>query len=286
MSTKYRMAAGVSPMFLRAALAVTFIWAGMGKLRGTTEVDGETAAVLANMGVITPASAATPGTNPAAPAKPLPPPSDDRKAPGDAKPKEEPKAPANDGHVEAGTSGARIVTVAQQGGGAASGATTYTAADFPSKVPVKNVYMVAVMIHNAAHPTATPENPNPKAYWPAALANGRWPVIQAWLVMAAELGGGVLAAIGLCTRLAGFSLAVVMAGAMWLAQIGPAVMSGHTVLGFLPDLPRYDPSWMYLLFPFILFMSAVALMFSGAGYMAMDHLLFGGGSQHEDHDGE
>jgi uncharacterized membrane protein YphA (DoxX/SURF4 family) len=295
MSTKYRMAAGVAPMFLRVALAVVFIWAGMAKLRGMTSVDGETAAVLANMGVITPPAPAS-GANPGAPSKPLPPsstPAGEQKSPPDSKPAEEPKAPASGGHVEAGTSGARIVTVAQQGGGATqpagnggAGGTTYTAADFPEKVPVKNVYMVALMIHNAAHPKATPENPTPRAYWPAALASGRWPVIQAWLVMAAELGGGVLAGIGLCTRLAGFSLAVVMAGAMWLAQIGPAVASGHTVLGFLPDLPRYDPAWTYLLFPFVLFAAAVALMFSGAGYMAADHLLFGGGSRHEDHDGE
>jgi uncharacterized membrane protein YphA (DoxX/SURF4 family) len=251
------------------------------------EVDGETAAVLANLGVITPATP-TPGTDPGAPVKPLPPPA------GDSKP-----AP-KDGSANAGPAEARIVRAAWQDGGkgapagAGQGTTsappgqagTYTAADFPDKIKVKPVYLLAAMIHNAAHPKPTPENPNPMALWPASLASGRLPVIIAWLVLAAELGGGVLVALGLCTRLAALSLVGVMAGAMWLTQIGPAVASGHTVLGFLPDYPRYGMEWTTLLLQFVLFCMALALLFSGPGFMAADHALFGGRRKTDDHDGE
>ncbi len=302
MSTKNRMALGVSPLFLRVALAVTFIWAGMGKLRGTMEVDGETAAVLANMGVIKPTTPATgtdagknggaggaSGGNGTTPEKPLPPPTEGT------------TPPPQDGSVDGGTGGAGeahlvLASLQDTSAGAPAGASPgvqppattgqYTAADFPDKVTVKPLYTIASMLHAYAHPKATPENPNPKPLWPPALASGRMPVILAWLVTIAELGGGVLVAIGLCTRLAAFSLAFVMAGAMWLTQIGPAVVSGKTILGFLPEYARYSPDWQHLLFQFILFAMAMALFFSGPGYMAADHALFGAGRKNDDHDGE
>lgn len=289
MSTKNRMALGVSPLFLRVALAITFIWAGMGKLWGTMEVDGEMAAVLANMGVIKPKTPATGtttdgGVKPPAPDKPLPPPT------GETKP-----APS-DGSVDAGVE-PRVVLAAFQDTGAPVGSTPgasptlaqagqYTAADFPDKVSVKPLYLMAASLHMLAHPKATPEKPAPMAIWPPALAEGRMPVIIAWLVTIAELGGGILVALGLCTRLAALSLAGVMVGAMWLTQIGPAIAKGDAILGFLPNHARYGMEWQDLLLQFVLFATAMALFFSGPGFMAADHALFGPRRRNDDHDGE
>lgn len=44
----------VAPIFLRLALGLTFLWAGWNKVFNQTEVQGERAAVLANLGVISP----------------------------------------------------------------------------------------------------------------------------------------------------------------------------------------------------------------------------------------
>jgi uncharacterized membrane protein YphA (DoxX/SURF4 family) len=281
------MALGVSPLLLRLALAVVFIWAGLGKVMSTQVLDAEQAAVLANMGVLRPTAA----TNPADPApgggptKPLPAPENNA-------------GPGDEGNVRTPASGPAggVVRVSQEGGaGAPQGASpgvsppatkTYTAADFPEPVKVKALYSLAVMIHAAAHPAARADGSVPAPLWPPALAEGRLPLIFAYLVLAAELGGGVLVLLGLCTRFAAFSIAGVMLGAMWLTQFGPAVQQKATVLGFLPQYPPFDPAWFPLMFQFVLFAMALALMFSGPGYMAADHALFGGRRRHTDHDGE
>ncbi len=44
----------IAPLFLRAALAVTFLWAGFGKILETMPVKGQAAATLAGMGIIAP----------------------------------------------------------------------------------------------------------------------------------------------------------------------------------------------------------------------------------------
>jgi hypothetical protein len=41
----------IAPIFLRIAIGVTFVWAGLGKLEGEMRVSGEPAAILANMGL-------------------------------------------------------------------------------------------------------------------------------------------------------------------------------------------------------------------------------------------
>jgi uncharacterized membrane protein YphA (DoxX/SURF4 family) len=52
-----RLAGSVSPVFLRLALGVTFVWAGLGKLVPAVSVDPLSAAILANVGAITPPGA-------------------------------------------------------------------------------------------------------------------------------------------------------------------------------------------------------------------------------------
>lgn len=292
MSTQHRMGLGVAPLFLRATLALVFIWAGLGKIMATMDVQGDMAATLANMGVIKPSTTPTGGgTSTPAPAKPLPAPADSPSTP-----------PADGGKVQSDPANPlepTIVSVNQDApppAGAPAGSSPgvnpaptsgpYTAADFPNPVPVKTMYLLAASLHTAAHPVATPETPAPKAIWPPALASGRLPIIMAYLVVAAELGGGALILIGLCTRVAAFSIAGVMAGAMWLTQFGPAIQSGKAVYGILPNHAAFGPDWMPLMFQFSLFCAALALMCTGPGYMAADHALFGRRHRHEDHDDE
>ena len=300
MSTRYRMALGVSPLILRLALAVTFIWAGLGKIATTMEVDGHMAAILGNMGILKPSGAGagsgggagatnsgTPGSS--APTTPLPPPTEVIE-----------KSDPTDGSVDAGERGEgyALARVAQDtteqpstGNGTstapAQAAPRYTAADFPEPVRVKPVYLLAASLWMAAHPQAREDGVVPMPLWPPALAEGKLPLIFAVLVLAAELGGGVMVLIGLLTRFAAFSIAMVMAGAMWLTQFGPAIQSGKAVLGILPPHAAFDgQSWMPLMWLMALFAMALALMFSGPGYMALDHALFGGRRRREDHDGE
>src|SRR5690606_33209558 len=54
MNHRQRLAVGVAPLLLRVALAITFIWAGLGKVAATMPVSGQAAATLANMGVSIP----------------------------------------------------------------------------------------------------------------------------------------------------------------------------------------------------------------------------------------
>lgn len=62
----------VAPIFLRLALGLTFLWAGWNKTFNTFEVQGEAAAQLANLGVITPPA---PAVTPAPAVLPVPAPS-------------------------------------------------------------------------------------------------------------------------------------------------------------------------------------------------------------------
>ncbi|MFO0832450.1 MAG: DoxX family membrane protein [Phycisphaerales bacterium] len=81
----------IAPIFLRIAIGVTFIWAGLGKLEGEMRVSGEPAAILANMGLhiarknAQPSPADAQPTAPAPDANPAdvqPPPVDRASAPG------------------------------------------------------------------------------------------------------------------------------------------------------------------------------------------------------------
>jgi hypothetical protein len=59
----------VAPIFLRLALGLTFLWAGWNKVFNQIEVQGEPAAILANLGVISPPA---PGVTPAPNTLPVP----------------------------------------------------------------------------------------------------------------------------------------------------------------------------------------------------------------------
>lgn len=287
-----RDAAGLSlaPLFLRFALALTFLWAGVGKFAATMPVEGEPAAILANYGVIpNPNSPATP-----APETPddAPAPEEQTETPGEATPENplESDEPAETPDEDEPTEEARVDSVA---GGAqappamlvalqeAPSPTRARAEDFPEPVEVRRWAGLVLALHSAIHPGLDPETSEPRMQlWPdldPATDYDPWPRYAAIAVALTEVGAGVLVAIGLLTRLGGLSLAGVMAGAMWLTVIGPAMQSGNTHLFVLPAHDPYDPeAWTKPLWQLSLLCSGLALAFIGPGSLSLDRLLLGG----------
>jgi uncharacterized membrane protein YphA (DoxX/SURF4 family) len=109
-----------------------------------------------------------------------------------------------------------------------------------------------------------------------------------WLALGAaltELVGGVLIVLGLLTRLWGLGFIGVMAVAMWLTQIGPALNADRAFLGFLPDLKYDDPkAWSSeglntFLFQLTTMGCAATALFIGGGGLSLDRLFFGGGKR-------
>ena len=67
-----------------------------------------------------------------------------------------------------------------------------------------------------------------------------------------------------------------MVAAIWLTQIGPAMQSGVTTLGFLPSFPAFDiAAWQPLLWQFILLCASASLFFAGPGGLSMDRAVSG-----------
>ncbi|MEI7658555.1 MAG: DoxX family protein [Phycisphaerae bacterium] len=220
----------IAPLFLRLALAATFLWAGFGKILETIPVKGQAAATLATMGIVTPA---------------------------DGKTKD-----------------------------------TYNAADFPDDVRVRQVHGITLMLATvnkgggggaAGEGGAGGGGASTMPLVPAVLTEGPWPARLAWASAITELVGGLFVLVGLLTRLAGFSLACTMLGAIWLTQIGPAIQAGRTVLGFIPDHPPYatdaagSPLFAMLLWQVSLLCIGLSLTFSGPGALSFDRALFPGG---------
>ena len=147
----------------------------------------------------------------------------------------------------------------------------YTAADFPEERSVKSLYKLALLTYSAAHPSPGADGVTPAPIWPEWAARDHWPITLAWAAAITELAAGVLIAIGLITRLSAISIAVIMLNAAWLTELGPAIQSGHTHLGFLPDYPVWDTNlWKPLLWQLSLFAGAIALALAGPGALAID----------------
>lgn len=281
MSGSDPMAVTVTPIFLRLALAVTFLWAGSTKIFWTMPLQGEPVAVLAQMGVpLTPARAApaaapVPAPSTPAPSVPLPPP--------DAKPT---KAPAGKGAAApttqpgaarpvASATVATLPVLAQMSPNGAAGA-TFSAEQFSSPVEVRRLYGLALLVRGAANPPAREGGGAAMPLWPPRLATGSWPVVFAWGAAITELVGGALVLVGLFTRFWAFLLAGTMAAAMWLTEIGPAVQAGKAVLGFLPPYAATDVDrWSSPLWQFSLLMIGLAVVFSGAGALSVDRSVLG-----------
>mgnify|MGYP001168770343 CR=1 FL=1 len=262
MTSREHMAVSIAPLFLRLALSITFIWAGLGKMLADMPFRGERAALLANMGVgglqrVAQPSAIVPA--PTAAPTPAPIPSKDLK-------KEPAKAP---------TSGPpALVVLAQQSSAPTAG--TFTAADFPNEVRVSRLYGIALMLHDAVQTSDSEGKPLRFPLAPSMIATGSWPVWLAWAAALTELIGGFLVLFGLFTRLSALSLGSVMVVAIWLTQIGPAMQTGVATFGFLPPNAPFDVgAWQPLLWQFSLLCGAASLFFAGPGGLSMDRAISG-----------
>lgn len=154
----------------------------------------------------------------------------------------------------------------------------YLASDFPDPVNTVRVNMIALMVYKAAHPADRADGAPGMALWPAKAAEARLPVYFAWTAGLSELVGGAFLILGFLARLSAFFVSGTMVGALWLAQIGPALQSGHTRWGFLPRYDLYaggDASYVGVLWPLMLLTAALSVLLLGAGALSVDSVLFG-----------
>lgn len=248
MAAAHGRALTATPLFLRLAVGVIFLYAGLAKIADTATFEPDTPAyrALTEMGVIAPAGHAPP---PVPPAEPSP-----QAHRSSAWPPARTTAP--------GSATAWIHVAGQPGGPTAGGTTT--------SVSVRAVYRLAVGVRGWAQP-----DPGQPRLLPAWMGQGGWPVYVAWAVAVVELGGGACVLLGLLTRIAALALASVMVGALWLTEIGPDVLAGTARLGFLPAKPLLGGDWQRFMLQFALLCSALALATGGGGRASLDRLVFG-----------
>lgn len=305
MSFRTSLALNVAPLCLRLALAGTFIWAGMSKVAYRTEIsDPQDIAQLIEWNIVAPQSAAVPGPPLDNPEQATPPEIEKEvptptPAPAADDPSEETQPPAGDtppvdpGVSDPGTDEADPATDDEGDEDTSlnegSSAMPVAFQNDMESVDVKRVMRLALMIHHAANPGVDDQGQPLKPLWPSALANGTMPVVFAWVAAILELVCGAAMLIGFFTRLASLPLAGTMLTAMWLTQIGPAIQSGSTVLGFLPtgvfDMGPGGYVYSTILWQFALLMSALAMLFIGPGALSIDRLIFGGPSTRFDEPG-
>lgn len=283
MMIRQRLACSTAPIFLRIALAVVFLFAGIGKLQ-STEYSPADAARLANMGVARfappsagsqqppaaqPSDAGTPPTTPPAQAGggflPLVQTQEgEQPQPAGQPPAEQPAPPPP--AVQPGATTTPDGQTAPQTAPAAQ----YTAADYAGPMRGRQLFQLALAIDGAAHPAD-----GGRAIWPKSLARGKQPAWIAWAVALVEIAGGALALVGALARIAGLALGGVMVGALWLTSIGPFLLGGQSGwAGFLPPMADFA-AWQTFLLQLTVFCAATALLFAGGGALSVDRLVFG-----------
>lgn len=321
-----RLAVFVTPLFLRLVLAVTFLWAGASKVFTFMDVGPEQAAVLAHYGIIPAPEAGEPG--PASPdaATPVPGTSRRETVPGSSivltsqpSPSGEPEAaatPAEGAGADAAPVGAGLARE-DAADDAAPGpiVLAYSPEQFPSGARVRSLHGIALLIHGWAEPTSkrirvagdlepTTVEPTFPLVPRAVVLDGSgkatpWPKYLAWAAGVGELAAGVLALFGFLTRVAGLTAAGTMAVAMLLTTVGPSIVYGRAVLGFLP---ASTPSWFAdpvvigawndvagyhgFLWQLALLGIGLGLFFGGAGALSIDRVLVGSPSRRSSDDGE
>ncbi len=278
-----KLAFHIAPVFLRLALGVTFLWAGLGKLIPEDfQISPQNASALVDMGAVeaakvqgfldlaqpdgeTTSEESSPDND--TPSDPVNPGESDEAGPGDTD--------DDNGGGSASTQDHAIVLA--QGGDSDD--------DLPE---LKRLFEVAVMVAHAAKPTAAEDGTARSALLPTFMGDGATPKYLGWATAIAEVFVGGFLLIGFMARLSGLVAAGIMAMAMWLTQIGPAAM-GHVPakLGFLPfpeSQSLFDTGFYAQLgWQLALFAGALALLFSGAGVLSLDRILFGS-SKNDDFD--
>ncbi len=289
LTARQRTALSVPPLLLRLVLAIIFIWAGSTKIFGYMDVTEENRAALIAAGVLSAPGETTIDEIPVdeSPVEaPVDPPADEPAS--DPGPVDEPQAdptddPAGDPADEPVGEPDPTDPVEDPTFAVASQPTITLVAQAPPE-RVRNLNGLAMLLYARANPPSTLaddedgtlEAQRPMALWPAAVGSPPWPVRFAWAAAITELLAGLLLLVGLFTRLGGLSIAGVMGVAMWLTEIGPALQSGNTWLGFLP---MYEPtdvaSYTKILYQLALLSMGLALLFSGPGMLSLDRWIFG-----------
>lgn len=272
-----QLALTLPALILRVVLAVTFLWAGTGKLVGTTLVSGDDAARLANLGVTLSVPEPEPDATPDAPApsEALP---EETIVPeeGDAPEQEnmtDDASEAADDTPDALSMLAPRVTRVQDAHSPAVGS------DFPEPREVRRVYSVALLLDTCANPGLTEDSTPITPLVPEWLGRGNTPIIAAWAAAITELLAGFLLLIGLLTRIGAVSIMSVMLVAMWTTTIGPAaVHSSDAILGFIPRASDVwaPQSYTVVLWQFALVGVSLAVILLGPGPLSVDRVLFRG----------
>jgi uncharacterized membrane protein YphA (DoxX/SURF4 family) len=294
MRLREQVALTLPSLFLRLVLGITFIWAGTGKLVGTTLVVGDDAARLANIGVMpttpdAPSSTTDPTDNAETP--PTEPPQaavDDPQVPDEEEPANEPTGddlinqaneiieqlspPAEETPDQSSTGDDKASLQSVQYNG-----TRYAAADFPEPMEIRRVYTIALMLSKAGDPGLTAESNPIIPTMPAMVASKPWAKILAWAAAITELGAGVFLLLGLLTRISSLGTLSVMFTALWMTQFGPAALhSSDAILGFIPRVadPWAPMSYIGLLWQLALAAMSLAVFFLGSGPIGIDRMLF------------
>lgn len=300
MRTRDKLGLSIPPLMVRLVLALTFLWAGLGKIMAEAPVSGADAVILAELGVIEPgnatpippadelldtepatdATADTPETEAPADAEPNPT-ADPQANPPAAEPDADPAPTPAEPLPDPETTSAQALT--NQTGHflpVAYRQVTYSPADFAEPTMVKRLYPgVVVRLVNAAEPGLDPQTSEPiKPIAPAWAAEKQVVLALGWAAPLTEAIAGALLLVGLFTRLSAFSLVGVMVTAIWLDTIGPAWQAGEVVLGFIPNHDPFSFDWVKPLWQLLVLASTAGLMFSGAGALSLDRLLFRGKS--------
>jgi len=286
-----QLALTLPAFLLRLALAITFLWAGVGKIAGTAQVQGDDAARLANLRVPM-VDAAPQAPAPDTPEAPVSPPpedprvetpdaaedaSDDTPAPGDDDPDE--GADQNNGDTEADApppmlgrrGGVTVHRVAQ------AASTPAVANDFPDPMEIKRVHTVTLILDKAVDPGLTDDSQPKAPLLPSWLGSGRMPVYAAWAAAVTEVLAGAFLLVGVLTRLSALATFGVMLMAMWTTMIGPAAMhSDDAILGFIPgaDDPWAPSAYATLLWQLAVLAMSLAVVLLGPGPLSIDRLLF------------
>ena len=257
----------ISPVFLRLALAVIFMYTGLAKYLNEITVTATDAAILANMEVDSVRDQAI-GAADEADASPVIFLQADAAADtvgevaGDAG--AEAEAAAEAAGVEAGP------TDAAPSGAASGSGIVYTAADFGDDVTVPAVNGIALMLHYGANPGVDDAGEPKMAIVPQFAVENGAAVLLANTAAITEIVLAVLVFVGFLARFGGLCVAGVMAVAMWLTQIGPAMQAGDAILYFLPNYDRWDiGAWTPLMFQLVLLCAGLSLLFAGDGTLSL-----------------
>lgn len=244
----------LTPLLLRIAIGLTFLWAGWGKVWVKTDFGPDALASLANMGVDRARDAANP------PGASLPDPS-------------------------SALPHAGVVTLAQ---GATPGR-VYTAADFAGPAKLPGLYGLALFLQSSAggDKPILPASVGRDA-WPVRLAHAAaWTELLggAFLLVGlfTPLAGFAIACV------MGTALWMTQIGPATLGG-GPSTLG---FLPPLNNFSAGDEGWSKFLWQLVLLVGSLSLVFSGAGAVSVDRWIFGrrgssrgAGASYAEDDGE